>query len=96
MRYIKSVRFSEQSLSVVPRFSAAGMNGPAESVERLPNGMAGQNHSRDRLVHQADQVQAAIYSLIRSYEATTGHSVIRLEYDAQARRITLDALPLAK
>jgi hypothetical protein len=82
MRYIKSVRFSEQAVSSIPH-----VNGRIDGRER---------HSRDRLVEHADRVQAAVYALIRDYETTTGHSIIRLEYNAQARRITLDALPLSE
>ena len=53
--------------------------------------------ARERLVQQAifrDQVQAAIYQLVRGYEITTGLSVTRLEYDASAGRVALEALPL--
>ena len=41
-----------------------------------------------------DQVQTAIHHLIRGYEATTGRSVTRLDYDPREGRITLEALPL--
>jgi hypothetical protein len=94
MRYIKSVRFSEQEISSSPRIST-GVNGQTDSLARRPP-LPAQHHARQRLVEHADKVQAAIYALIRGYESTTGHSVIRLEYDAQMRRITLDALPLSK
>jgi hypothetical protein len=94
MRYIKSVRFSEQSVSSAPLIDA-GANGRAEALDRRPP-MPAHSHARERLVEHADRVQAAIYALIRGYESSTGHSVIRLEYDAQQRRITLDALPLSK
>jgi hypothetical protein len=43
-----------------------------------------------------NQVQAAIYELIRGYEATTGFSVIRLDLQPDERRIVLDAVPVTK
>jgi hypothetical protein len=43
-----------------------------------------------------NQVQSAIYELIRGYEATTGFSVIRLDLQSEKRRIVLDAVPAAK
>jgi hypothetical protein len=97
MRYINSVRFSEQmrSSAVANDADAAGRN---DALHRRPpmSAASAQGHSRERLVECADRVQAAVYALIRGYETTTGHSVIRLDYDAEARRITLDALPLSK
>ena len=43
-----------------------------------------------------NQVQSAIYELIRGYEATTGFSVIRLDLQSEKRRIVLDAVPATK
>jgi hypothetical protein len=53
--------------------------------------------ARERLIQHAlfrDQVQAAIYQLVRGYEVTTGLSVTRLEYDSSEGRVALEALPL--
>jgi hypothetical protein len=53
--------------------------------------------ARERLIQQAlfrDQVQAAIYQLVRGYEVTTGLSVVRLEYDPQRAKVAIEALPL--
>jgi hypothetical protein len=43
-----------------------------------------------------NQVQSAIYELIRGYEVTTGFSVVRLDLQSEKRRIVLDAIPAAK
>jgi hypothetical protein len=53
--------------------------------------------ARDRLLQQIvfrDQVQTAILHLIRGYEATTGLSVTRLDYEPREGRVSLEALPL--
>ncbi len=53
--------------------------------------------ARERLLQQVifrDQVQTAIQNLIRGYEASTGCSVTRLEYEPREGRVTLEALPL--
>lgn len=52
---------------------------------------------RERMVEQArlrDRLQAGIYELIQEYEAKTGVSVVRVEYDANERRVMVEALPL--
>jgi hypothetical protein len=53
--------------------------------------------ARERLLQQAlfrDQVQAAIYQLIRGYEVSTGLTVTRMDYDRSEGRVSLEALPL--
>jgi hypothetical protein len=52
---------------------------------------------RDQLIERAlfrDQVQTAILNLVRGYEATTGLTVTRLDYDAREGRVQIEALPL--
>jgi hypothetical protein len=52
---------------------------------------------RDQLIGRAlfrDQVQIAILNLVRGYEATTGLTVTRLDYDAREGRVHIEALPL--
>jgi hypothetical protein len=39
------------------------------------------------------QVQAALYQLVRGYEETTGLSVVRLNYEPDEQRVTIEALP---
>jgi hypothetical protein len=76
--YDNPVRYSEQTPSKQPRAS-------------------GDLALRDQLVQQVifrDQVQTAIQHLIRGYEASTGCSVTRLDYDPREGRITIEALPL--
>ena len=51
---------------------------------------------KQSLIKQAlfrDQVQSAIRELIRGYEATTGLSVIRVEYQPEGHQVTIDAIP---
>jgi hypothetical protein len=77
-RYNTAVRFSEQNISKHPLFSA-GLD------------------PRDQLLGHLgfrEEVQAAIYHLIRGYEATTGLSVTKLEYDPREGRVAIEALPL--
>lgn len=69
----------------------------AKSTDRSTE--EGRRSFKANLIRQAqlrDQVQAAIYELIRGYEETTGLSVIRLDYQAGKKRVILDALPGAK
>ena len=76
--YKTSVRFSEQGYS----------------KKSLTNADLS---AREKLLQQVifrDQVQTAIQHLIRGYEASTGCSVIRLEYEPREGRVTLEALPL--
>jgi hypothetical protein len=76
--YNTAVRFSEPSASKHPLFSA-GLD------------------PRDQLLGHLgfrEEVQAAIYHLIRGYETTTGLSVTRLEYDPREGRVAIEALPL--
>jgi len=40
------------------------------------------------------QVQTAIYELIHGYESSTGCSVVRLDFQANKRRVILDAIPV--
>jgi hypothetical protein len=40
-----------------------------------------------------DHVQTAISQLIRNYEATSGSSVVRLNFHAEKRSVSLDAIP---
>jgi hypothetical protein len=40
-----------------------------------------------------NQIQSAIYDLVRGYEATTGFSVVRIDLQAKKRKVTLDAIP---
>jgi hypothetical protein len=64
---------------------------------RKPVLVSEQNDPRERLIQQVqlrDQVQAAIYQLIRGYEVSTGLSVTRLDYDRIEGKVTLEALPL--
>lgn len=76
--YKTSVRFSEQS------HAKQSLTGADLSA-------------REKLLEQVifrDQVQTAIEHLIRGYEASTGCSVVRLEYEPHEGRVTLEALPL--
>jgi hypothetical protein len=40
-----------------------------------------------------DQIQVALYELLHGYEEMTGLSVIRVHYDSERGRVSIDALP---
>ncbi len=78
--YESSVRYSEQKGSMSP------LTFPHRS-------------SRKDVVKHAilrDQVQRAMEDLIRGYEATSGVSVIRIDYKSEQKRVIIDAVPSAR
>jgi hypothetical protein len=91
IRYDDPVRNSEQKLSSAPLHPAVA----PEKQSVLP---PLSDTFRANLIRHAifrDQVQTAISELIRGYEATTGLSVLRLEYHPENHHVTLDAIPAA-
>ena len=42
------------------------------------------------------QIQTAIYELVRGYEAKTGFTVVRLDLQADKKRVILEAVPSAR
>lgn len=70
-----------------------------EQEPEKPDPRANRNRAHTSLIKQAffrDQVQSAIYELIRGYEAATGLSVIRLDYRPEMHRVTLDDVPFPR
>ena len=61
---------------------------PATSKERSARGA--------QLVNEVilrDQIQIALYELLHGYEEMTGLSVIRVNYEPERQRVSIDALP---
>jgi hypothetical protein len=88
MTSIDSVRYSEQEAPMAP----LNIGGRGDSEERPEaNG-----RTRDSIVRQVmlrDQVQSALSELIRNYEEITGLSVIRVIYQQETHRVTIEAIP---
>ena len=89
--------YSEQNPKNDPKNGASG-HAPAVTTKPLA-GFAGPKKDASfhaLLLRQAllrGQIQTAIYELVRGYEAKTGFTVVRLDLQAEKKRVILEAVP---
>ena len=84
-----AVRYSEQSEFEMPLGEKK-----TEEHRLTPRTVARASLIRHALGRH--KLQLAINDLIRSYEATTGFSVVRLDYQAGSGRVVCDAIPATR
>jgi hypothetical protein len=91
MRSTAPVRYSEQNTTSLPLETLDGTE-----LDGQPGQMRTDGFVRTGIIKNAifrDQVQAALSELVRGYEVTTGLSVIRVLYQAETRRFSIEAIP---
>ena len=91
MRSTASVRYSEQNNTSMPLETSDGSGSDSQPGQARTDGFVRASIIKNAIFR--DQVQAALSELVRGYEVTTGLSVIRVLYQAETRRFSIEAVP---